>query len=196
MNTLRRGFALLFKTVLLALLAAILTPVLYFARRAGQPMDLPQLKGMSYYQFLEMHKICEDYLISRYQIKHADDPLSSMEVTQYKIVDSMPRAELFLLSGYATLGYLFELDLENPWVHGLHLDTLQNNLRQNWPWLTPGSVTWFSFLPSWWKMSEAAIWHGYQTSNLSNVPTSCGRPLTSEEFTAVKNSWETAKTIP
>jgi hypothetical protein len=196
MNTIKKLIAGLFKAVLLILIILILTPVLYFAWRATQPMDLPQLKGMSYDQFIEMHKICEDYLLNRYQIQHVETPLSSQQVTQYRITDSMPRAELFLLSGYATLGYLFDLDPEQPWVSGLHLDNLQNNLRQNWPWLTPGSVTWLNFLPSWWKMSEAAIWHGYQTSDFSHEPAACGRPLTPEEFIAVKNSWETAKTIP
>jgi len=53
MNTLRKGFTLLFKTILPALLVAVLIPIEYFAWRAGQPMELPEFKGLTYYQFLE-----------------------------------------------------------------------------------------------------------------------------------------------
>jgi nitrogen fixation/metabolism regulation signal transduction histidine kinase len=40
MKTIRKGFALLFKTTLLTLLVAVLTPILYFACRAAQPIHV------------------------------------------------------------------------------------------------------------------------------------------------------------
>lgn len=42
----------IFKAVLLVLVIVILTPIVYFAWRAGQPMDLPEFKGLTYYQVL------------------------------------------------------------------------------------------------------------------------------------------------
>jgi hypothetical protein len=57
MKTIRKGIALLFKITLLAILIAILTPTLYFAWRATQPMELAEFKGLTYYQFLEWRSI-------------------------------------------------------------------------------------------------------------------------------------------
>jgi hypothetical protein len=63
MKTIRQGIALLFKTILLALLVAVLTPILYFAWRAAQPMELPEFKGLTYYQFTEWRVMsCKTYL--------------------------------------------------------------------------------------------------------------------------------------
>jgi hypothetical protein len=63
MKIIRQGIALLFKTVLLALLIAILIPPLYFAWRASHPMELPQFKGLTYAQFTEWRVIsCKKYL--------------------------------------------------------------------------------------------------------------------------------------
>ena len=62
MKTIRRGFALLFKITLLALLVAVLTPILYFAWQMGKPLTQPEFKGLSYYQFTEWRVIsCEEY---------------------------------------------------------------------------------------------------------------------------------------
>ena len=61
MKTIRKGFALLFKTTLLALLIATLTPITYFAWQMGQPMSQPEFKGLTYYQFTEWRVIlCEE----------------------------------------------------------------------------------------------------------------------------------------
>jgi len=60
MKTIRKGIAQLFKTILLALLAVILVPILYFAWRTGQPMELPEFKGLTYYQFLEWRSIAHN----------------------------------------------------------------------------------------------------------------------------------------
>ena len=62
MKTIRKGFALLFKITLLALLVAMLTPILYFAWQMGKPMSQPEFKGLTYYQFAEWRKIsCKEY---------------------------------------------------------------------------------------------------------------------------------------
>ena len=62
MKIIRKGFALLFKITLLALLIALLTPILYFAWQMGKPLSQPEFKGLTYYQFMEWRRIsCEEY---------------------------------------------------------------------------------------------------------------------------------------
>ena len=53
MKTIRKGIALLFKTFLLTLLIAVLTPIPYFAWHMGQQLTQPEFKGLTYYQFAE-----------------------------------------------------------------------------------------------------------------------------------------------
>jgi len=45
-------FATLAKAISLLLVVTLLTPIVYFAWRAGQPMSLPEFRGLSYAQFL------------------------------------------------------------------------------------------------------------------------------------------------
>ncbi len=47
MKTIRKGFALLFKTILITLLVAMLTPILYFAWRMGKPLPQPEFTVIS-----------------------------------------------------------------------------------------------------------------------------------------------------
>jgi hypothetical protein len=49
-------FKFLTKTVLWAIFIALIIPVGYFAVRMGQPMELPEYKGLTYYQYLEWEK--------------------------------------------------------------------------------------------------------------------------------------------
>jgi hypothetical protein len=72
MKTIRKGFALLLKITLLALLVAVLTPILYFTWRAAQPMELPEFKGLTYYQFLEWRKIAQNDFELKYQASHPE----------------------------------------------------------------------------------------------------------------------------
>jgi hypothetical protein len=63
MKTICKGFALLFKTILLVLLVAILTPILYFTWRAARPMELTQFNGLTYQQFTAWRVMsCKKYL--------------------------------------------------------------------------------------------------------------------------------------
>jgi len=63
MKIIRKGIALLFKTILLALLVAMLTPPIYFAWRASRPMEQSDFKGLTYAQFTEWRVMsCKKYL--------------------------------------------------------------------------------------------------------------------------------------
>ena len=70
MKTIRKGFALLFKTTLLALLVAVLTPTLYFAWQMGKPLPQPEFKGLTYYQFFEWRKMATEDAIAKYMVSH------------------------------------------------------------------------------------------------------------------------------
>lgn len=70
MKTIRKGFALLFKTTLLALLVTVLIPILYFTWRMGKPLPQPEFKGLSYYQFLEWRKLAAEDVIAKYMVSH------------------------------------------------------------------------------------------------------------------------------
>jgi hypothetical protein len=48
------------KITLAGLVFVLITPSAYFAWRAGQPMDMPQFGGLSYYQLLDKRR--QDYM--------------------------------------------------------------------------------------------------------------------------------------
>jgi len=50
----------LFKTILWVVAIILIIPIGYFALRMGQPMDLPEYKGLTYYQYLEWQQIEQD----------------------------------------------------------------------------------------------------------------------------------------
>ncbi len=56
MNAIGKTIKFLTKTVLWAIFLALIIPVGYFAVRMGQPMDLPEYKGLTYYQYVEWEK--------------------------------------------------------------------------------------------------------------------------------------------
>ena len=62
----RKIVSLLAIPVSILLLLAILAPAGWFAWRAGQPMELPQFKGLTYYEYLSwrksaLHQMAVDY---------------------------------------------------------------------------------------------------------------------------------------
>ena len=57
----------LWKIILIMLLVTIVVPVGYLAWRADQPMDLPQFKGYTYYQYLDWRKDALHQMAVKYQ---------------------------------------------------------------------------------------------------------------------------------
>jgi hypothetical protein len=55
-------FKMLSKLITLAILMAIITPVLYFAWRMGKPLSQPEFNGLTYYQFVNWRVMeCEKH---------------------------------------------------------------------------------------------------------------------------------------
>ncbi len=58
------------KVISALLLITLLTPIAYFAWLAGQPMSMPEFKGLSYFQFLAERQEGYDVLADTYQASH------------------------------------------------------------------------------------------------------------------------------
>ena len=62
-------FKFLTKLVLLAGLVAIAIPAIFLAWRMGQPMDLPEFKGLTYYEYLDWRGQAYADLAEQYQAR-------------------------------------------------------------------------------------------------------------------------------
>ncbi len=142
MKTILAGLALLFKTTLLAVLIVVLTPILYFAWRAGQPMELPEFKGLTYYQFIEWRSIAQNELEMEYQVSH---PQAKVKVG---VCDESNRFVTFLIT-----------PLQSAWYTLWSLNDDRNRqamLEANYPVINE-PVTWMNFMPSWWHTYEGLV---------------------------------------
>jgi hypothetical protein len=138
----RKGFALLFKTLLIVMALVVLTPIIYFAWRAGQPMDLPQYKGLTYYQFLTWRSMAYDDLARNYQAAHPDQKVKfgmcEWVDSSGTIVVIWPQSGLYTLAGI--------------------YPSMQREMSLQDRSFVPQDAAWFNFLPSWWKTGEMFIW--------------------------------------
>lgn len=71
------------KTILWAVFIALVIPVGYFALRMGQPMDLPEYKGLTYYQYLEWEHLEQEQHLEEY---HAKNP--SVQGEKYEEINT------------------------------------------------------------------------------------------------------------
>ena len=142
MKIIRKGFALLFKTILLALLIVMLTPVLYFAWRAAQPMQLPEFKGLTYYQFMEWRSMAQNELEIKYQASH---PQVNVKMG---VCDESNRVVTFLVTPQQSLWYTF-------WSWRDDRNRLAM-LESDYP-VANEPVTWVNFMPSWWYSYEGLV---------------------------------------
>jgi hypothetical protein len=129
-------------TILVLLLVTIVVPVGYLAWRADQPMELPQFKGYTYYQYLNWRKDALHQMAVKYQVSHPNakmggglDMCYNVEVTG-SILLTLPQTGFFTLAGaFPNLGkYVQPRDQK----------------------YVPQDVTILTFLPDWWKTYEQA----------------------------------------
>jgi hypothetical protein len=143
MKTIRKGFALLFKTILITLLVAMLTPILYFAWRMGKPLPQPEFKGLSYYQYFEWRKMATEDAISKYMASHPNYEYTG-------IGDQMTTC----YSGDLIGAYL----LLPPQSFSYTLAALNGVLPYELHPL-PTGVTLLNFMPKWWDTFEYLLWY-------------------------------------
>ncbi len=142
MKTIHKGFALLFKLTLLVLLVTVLTPILYFAWRAGQPMELAEFKGLTYYQYLEWRSIAHNDLEVKYKTLHAEAKV------KMGLCEDSDRLITFTVGVEQSMWYTF-----------LSLHDDRNRLAMleaNYP-ANNKPVIWSNFMSSWWQSYEKLI---------------------------------------
>ena len=142
MKTILAGFALLFKTTLLALFFATLAPIVYFAWRAAQPMELPEFKGLTYYQFLEWRSIAHNELEVKYQASH---PQAEVKMGR---CDNTNRLITFSVTVEQSLWYTFW-----SWQDDRNRLAMQ---KANYP-VIDEVITWVNFMPSWLHTYEGLV---------------------------------------
>jgi hypothetical protein len=126
------------------LLVTLLTPLAYFAWRAGQPMSKAEFKGLSYFQFLAERHEGYDVLAQTYQASHPNANVKTGicfgSELAVEITFSWPVSSLYTLAAVS------------PTVKS-HL-----NPQAIHRGLVPEHVTVWSFLPAWWATFEKMVW--------------------------------------
>ena len=130
MKAIGKLFKILTKTVLWAIFLALIIPVGYFAVRMGQPMDLPEYKGLTYYQYVEWEKFEQQKSAAEYEATHEIHPnAEGTDITTRCVAIDLAfgHAGLFLSQGPALILDTVLLDRPFDAVH---------------------------FLPNWWANFE------------------------------------------
>ena len=126
------------KAIALAIVLAILIPIIYFAYRQSLPLSHPDFNGLTYSQFVEWRSMAHHDSEVAYQASHPDVEM------KYGVceVGSKGIAGLFL-KGQA-FGYTFAA------LRGAKPDAVHP---------LPENVTIWNFLPKWWNTYEYLLWY-------------------------------------
>lgn len=143
MKTIRKGIALLFKTTLLILIAATLTPILYFAWQMDKPLSQPEFKGLSYYQYFEWRKIATEDAIVKYMALHPN--------FEYTGIGS-PMTACYSVDVFG--GYIFLP------IQAFSYDVAAlNGVEPYDQHPLPTNVTPLNFVQKWWDTFEYLFWY-------------------------------------
>ncbi len=143
MKTIRKGLALLFKTTLLALLVAVLTPILYFAWQMGKPLPQPEFKGLSYYQFMKWRKMATEDVIAKYMASHPNF-----------IYTGVGEPITTCYSGHFFVGYVFLPTQAFSYNVASLVGVTPDELHA-----LPTGVTPWNFMSKWWDTFEYLFWY-------------------------------------
>ena len=133
------------KILLIAMLATILLPIGWLAWRAGQPMEMPQFKGYTYYEYLAWRKSALGQMAVEYKAAHPNAKMGGGLDACYN-VDTIGTLLLGLpLNGFYTLAGVF------PKLEKYVTPRDQQHIPQD--------VTLWTFMPSWWKTYEEYVWY-------------------------------------
>ena len=132
-------------SIILAVLVVILTPIAYLAWRAAQPMKTQEFNGLTFNQFMAWKKKIYAQDAQKYDRAHPTHRPVDGECYE---VDMAIVPLQGLLSGFYTLAGIYP-DLQK--------FIRPEDIREG---AVTQRVTWFSFLPVWWKNFEFEIWWG------------------------------------
>lgn len=134
--------------ILVLMLVTIVVPVGYLAWRADQPMDLPQFKGLTYYQYLAWRETALHQMAVNYQAAHPNAKMGG-GLDMCFDVDVLSDLSLKLpLSGFYVTAGIYPI--------------LQQNIQKNNRQYIPQGTIWWTFLPNWWRTYEAFVWDSAQ----------------------------------
>jgi len=174
MKTIRKGFALLFKITLLALLIALLTPILYFAWQMGKPLSQPEFKELTYYEYMAWRKMAAEDAIAKYMASHPTYEYTGI---------GAPLTACY--SAHVVGGYIFL-----PAQAFTYALAALNGVKPYEKHPLPTDVTLINFVSKWWDTFEHLFWYNqiYLDSFGSLVVMCRLQPdiPTPEEFEALK----------
>ena len=132
-------------TILVLLLVTIVVPVGYLAWRADQPMELPQFKGYTYYQYLNWRKDALHQMAVEYQTSHPNAKMGGGLDMCYNVDTQVLFYLLCRMTGFYTLAGAFP--------------NLVKYVTPPDRKYIPKDVTILTFLPDWWKTYEQYVWY-------------------------------------
>ncbi len=141
----KKTFKALFQIIIVIVLLAIITPVVYFAWRMGQPMDLREFNGLTYYQVREWKKMATEDLIGKYEAAHPNQE------------DKGPINRMFACTG-GDIPIAFFVSVRSVTVAWQSEQLRSQLVDQGMP---DEPVTISNFLPS--------LWNTYEKITLSNI---------------------------
>ena len=127
------------KVVLLLLVILILTPIGYFAWRAGQPMSMPEYDGRTYYELMTERRQAYTELAQEYQASH---PNVDVKFGMCYRSEALMIVYNISWAGFCSLAGV---------VPGLDSYMGPNASRLG---CGQNSGTWITFLGNWWNMYE------------------------------------------
>jgi hypothetical protein len=147
--------SVIMKITLLLLLVLILTPLGYFAWRAGQPMTMPEYDGMTYYELLTERRQAYDDLAQDYQAGHpnVDVKFGACFSTEIGVeLMELPISFFYALASmYPSLQRSIDpRDIQNGYI--------------------PDAVTWMNIFPSTWTVFEKFVWGTVEHTPNGPVP--------------------------
>jgi hypothetical protein len=132
------------KTICLFLFVTLFTPIVYFAWRAGQPMDRSEFRDLTFYRLLSERHAAYNLLARSYQASH---PNVKLKIGMCFGVEMFVEVVVsWLHSGFYTLAGAFP-SLQR-YVNPL-------DLRRGY---VPENVILVNFLSSWWDTFELFLW--------------------------------------
>jgi hypothetical protein len=145
-----------FKIIMFGLIAILMTPLIYFAWRASQPMELPQFDGRTYFEWLEIRHAAYDDLAQAYRMSHprqdVKDGICFLSEAGIQLVAAFPYAGFYALAGlYPSLQRFVDL-------------------RDRRDGLSPPAISWLQFLPAWWETYEKFVWAMTEHASHGPVP--------------------------
>jgi hypothetical protein len=140
--------------LILLVIATCLYPTAWFAWRMGRPMELPQYKNLTFYQFMQWRKMAYADLASQYQASHPEKNVK-FGMCQNSDVGILVVVQI-PMAGYYTLAGIYP--------------SLQSVISTRDKEFVPADATWRTFLPTWWLTLEKSLWITVEAAPQTSVP--------------------------